>query len=171
MNAGPERAADRATERAAQIIRAATERKLRIATAESLTAGLVSATLADIPGASAALRGGVVAYANDVKEKLLGVPRDLLRREGSVHPDVAAAMAGGACARLEADVAISTTGVAGPDAHDGKPVGTVYIGVAWWVTKEVAVTPLKLTGDRASIRQASVEEALRILAGSLDIVD
>lgn len=152
------------------IIRAATERKLTIATAESLTAGLIAARLADVPGASAALRGGVIAYANDLKESLLGVPGDLLTREGSVHQDVAAAMAAGACARLEADIAVSTTGVAGPDAHDGKPVGTVYIGVAWWVTKEVSVTSWRFLGDRATIRQASVEHALRILSENLGIV-
>lgn len=115
---------------AAQAVRQALDSGRTVATAESLTAGMVSAVLADTPGASGMLQGGVVAYQNSVKEAVLHVPADLLARAGSVDPDVARAMAAGARTVLGADVGLSTTGVAGPEAHDGKPVGRVYIGIA-----------------------------------------
>ncbi|MFP5311537.1 MAG: CinA family protein, partial [Actinomycetes bacterium] len=115
---------------ARQAVREALGSGLTVATAESLTAGMVSAVLADTPGASGMLQGGVVAYRNSVKEAVLGVPAELLARVGSVDPDVARAMAAGARTALGADVGISTTGVAGPEAHDGKPVGRVYVGIA-----------------------------------------
>lgn len=105
-------------------------RGLTVATAESLTAGMVAAVLADTPGASAMLQGGVIAYANSVKAEVLGVSRDLLDAVGSVDGQVAAAMAAGARSACGADVGVATTGVAGPEPHDGKPVGTVYIGLA-----------------------------------------
>ena len=101
-----------------------------LAVAESLTGGLLAAALTDIPGSSAAFRGGVVSYATDLKAALLGVPSDLLDRHGAVHPAVAAAMAQGACRRLAATVGAATTGVAGPDPADGQPVGTVFIAVS-----------------------------------------
>lgn len=113
---------------AGQAVRQALESGRTVATAESLTAGMVSAVLADTPGASGMLQGGVIAYQNSVKESVLHVPADLLASAGSVDPDVARAMAAGARTVLGADVGISTTGVAGPDAHDGKPVGA---GVRW----------------------------------------
>lgn len=115
---------------AAEAVRRALEAGRTVATAESLTAGMVSAVLADTPGASGMLQGGVVAYQNSVKEAVLNVPNDLLARAGSVDSDVACAMAIGARTVLGADIGVATTGVAGPDAHDGKPVGTVYVGIA-----------------------------------------
>jgi|HubBroStandDraft_5_1064220.scaffolds.fasta_scaffold213744_2 nicotinamide-nucleotide amidase len=132
-----------------------------VAVAESLTGGLVAAALSSVPGASAALRGGVVAYAADLKAALLGVPADLLERHGTVHAAVAEAMAAGARDRLGATAAVATTGVAGPDPSEGKPVGMVFIAVArpaGTISRRLA-----LTGDRAAIRAATVDSALDLL--------
>ncbi|WP_010524802.1 CinA family protein [Nesterenkonia sp. F] len=104
---------------------------LTVAAGESLTAGAVAARLADPPGASAVLRGGVVAYCNPVKRDLLDVDAALLEERGAVDADVAAAMALGAARRTGAVLGVATTGVAGPEPHQGRPVGTVYIGLAW----------------------------------------
>jgi nicotinamide-nucleotide amidase len=136
-----------------------------IAVAESLTGGLVTAALASVPGASAVLRGGVVAYATDLKSTLLGVPADLLERRGAVDPDVAAGMAKGVARRLVATVGIATTGVAGPDPADGQPVGTVFIAV--WVRGRTASRALTLTGDRQAIRSATVGPALTLTLSML----
>lgn len=136
-----------------------------IASAESLTGGMLAAALTSVPGASAAFRGGIVAYATDLKAAVLGVPDDLLERHGAVHPAVAEAMAEGARARLGTSVGISTTGVAGPDPAEGKPVGMVFIAVAGpggTVSRELA-----LTGDRRAIRAATVESALDLLIGTI----
>jgi nicotinamide-nucleotide amidase len=139
-----------------------------VATAESLTAGLIAAALAEVPGSSAVLRGGVVAYHNEVKQLLLGVPAALLARVGSVDPEVARRMALGARERCGADIGISSTGVAGPAPHDGKPVGLVYIGYA--TAHDSGALRLELAGDRAGIRAASRDAALaqlvRLLAGN-----
>jgi nicotinamide-nucleotide amidase len=129
-----------------------------IACAESLTAGLVSAAIADTAGASVVLRGAIVAYAADVKVALLGVPASVVAEAGTVDPRVARAMAEGARLRLGATWGISTTGVAGPDPAEGKPVGTVHLAVAGptgTVTRE-----LRLTGTRAEVRRQSANEAL-----------
>jgi nicotinamide-nucleotide amidase len=136
-----------------------------IASAESLTGGLLAAALTSVPGASAAFRGGIVAYATDLKAAVLGVPDDLLERHGAVHPAVAEAMAEGARARLGTSVGISTTGVAGPDPAEGKPVGMVFIAVAG--PGGTASRELALTGDRQAIRTATVESALDLLIGAI----
>ena len=109
----------------AVVVRSLLERGLTVATAESLTAGLLAAALADVPGASGTLQGGVVAYQNRVKEQVLGVDADLLEHRGAVDGDVAVQMAQGVRRVLGADVGLATTGVAGPEPHQGKPVGTV----------------------------------------------
>jgi len=108
---------------ARDVVHALADAGLTVATGESLTAGLLAARLADVPGASAVLHGGVVAYQNAVKTGLLGVPEDLLTRVGAVDADVARRMALGARAALGADVGVATTGVAGPEPHQGRPVG------------------------------------------------
>jgi nicotinamide-nucleotide amidase len=133
-----------------------------LATAESCTGGLVAARLTSVPGSSAVVRGGVVAYANDVKELELGVPASLLETHGAVSADVAEAMAHGARERLGVDVAVSVTGIAGPDGGTAeKPVGLVYLH---------AETPegsrgreFSFPGDRASIRARSVVGALHLV--------
>ncbi|WP_337589575.1 CinA family protein [Arthrobacter sp. ERGS1:01] len=102
---------------------------LSVSTAESLTGGMLAATIVDVPGASGMLFGGVVAYQNEVKVRALGVSAELLEERGAVDADVACAMALGACRLTGARVGLSTTGVAGPEPHQGKPVGQVYIGL------------------------------------------
>lgn len=138
---------------------------LTVATAESLTGGLVCAALVDVPGASAVVRGGVVAYASDLKGSVLGVDRDLLARVGAVDPEVAGAMARGVCRVLGADVGVSTTGVAGPDPSDGRPVGTVFVAVAHGAG--TAVEHHTFSGTREQIRRASVDAAIGLLASAL----
>jgi nicotinamide-nucleotide amidase len=143
-----------------------TERGQTVAVAESLTGGLLAAALVEVPGASVVFRGGIVAYATDLKSALLGVPADLLERHGAVHPDVAGAMAEGVRARLDATFGLATTGVAGPDPADGQPVGTVHIAAAGPLgTKRQA---LSLAGDRRSIREQTVAHALTLLQGMLE---
>lgn len=108
-------AADAATTVAARLLAVMEGRGWTLAVAESLTGGAVCARLVDVPGASRVLRGGVTAYATDLKASLLGVDDELLAARGAVDPDVAAAMAAGVRERLGADVGLATTGVAGPD--------------------------------------------------------
>jgi nicotinamide-nucleotide amidase len=132
-----------------------------LAVAESLTGGQLSARLVDVPGVSAVLRGGVVAYATDLKTRLLGVDPELLAGHGPVHPEVAAQMAAGVRARLGADWGLSTTGVAGPDPQGGKPPGTVFVGVAG--PDAAQIRELRLTGTRAAIRSGTVAQALHLL--------
>jgi nicotinamide-nucleotide amidase len=150
-------------ELAGEIVGLLTERGQTLAVAESLTGGLVAAALTGVPGASAAFRGGVVAYATELKAALLSVPQDLLNRRGAVDPDVAAAMATGVRRRLGATAGAATTGVAGPDPADGQPVGRVYIAAA--AGPGVAVRRLDLSGSREEIRGATVLECLRLLLG------
>lgn len=135
-----------------------------VATAESLTGGLVAAALTSVPGSSAA-DGGVVAYATELKAALLDVPADLLERHGAVHGTVAEAMAEGARARLGASTGVATTGVAGPERAEGKPVGMVFVAVAG--PGGLASRQLALTGDREEIRAATVESVLELLVGAL----
>jgi nicotinamide-nucleotide amidase len=149
----------------AEAVRKALETGRTVAAAESLTAGMVSAVLADTAGASGMLQGGVVAYQNSIKESVLAVPSGLLTRVGSVHPDVAAAMAAGARTVLRADIGVSTTGVAGPDAHDGQPVGTVYVGIA--TAAGTAAFEYSFAGSRAEIRGQACGAALERLLEAL----
>ena len=147
----------------AEIIALLTARHHTIAVAESLTGGLLVAELIRTPGASAVVLGGVVAYNTELKHTVLGVDAEVLAAHGPVHPDVAAQMAVGVRAALtvageNAHIGISTTGVAGPDPQDGKPVGTVYLGFA--IGDEVVDAALALTGDRDGIRSAVVSESL-----------
>ena len=136
-----------------------------VAVAESLTGGLVAAALPDGPGSSAAFRGGVVAYATELKADLLGVDAVMLRRHGAVYPAVAAAMAQGVRARLGATYGVATTGVAGPEPSDGQPVGTAHIAVS--VADDTVVRTIALTGDRHEIRRLTVEHVLGLLLGRL----
>jgi nicotinamide-nucleotide amidase len=154
-----------AGELAGAAIAALLARGQTVAAAESLTGGLVAAALTAVPGASAVVRGGVVAYATDLKAAILGVPVDLLERHGAVHPEVAAAMAAGVRDRLSASYGLATTGVAGPDPAEGKPVGTVYIAVAG--PGPLLARELALDGDRAAIRAATVESVLALLRAAL----
>jgi nicotinamide-nucleotide amidase len=133
-----------------------------VAVAESLTAGLVSAALAAVPGASDVLRGGVVAYATEVKSSLLGVDPELLAAYGAVSAACAGAMARGAARLLGATWGVATTGVAGPDRQENKPVGTVFVAVAGPGVDQARA--LSLDGNRQQIRVASVAAALTLLS-------
>jgi nicotinamide-nucleotide amidase len=142
------------------------ERGATVAVAESLTGGLLSATLTQTPGASATFRGGLVVYATELKAGLAGVPQPLLAAQGPVSPDVAAALAGGARDRLGATYGVGLTGVAGPDPQNGVPVGTVYLGLA--SPGGGKVRKLALAGDRAAIRVGAVTAAVALLIEELD---
>lgn len=136
------------------------ERGVTLATAESLTGGMVGAVLTEVPGVSAVYRGGVVVYATDLKAKLAGVPEELLAAVGPVHPDTAAALASGVRERLEADYGLATTGVAGPDPQAGIEAGTVYVAAAG--PRSVQVRKLQLDGDRTAVRRGSVQAVLEL---------
>ncbi|WP_433022115.1 CinA family protein [Kribbella sp. CA-294648] len=138
------------------------ERGETLATAESLTGGLVGAALTDVPGVSAVYRGGVVAYATDLKATLCGVPEELLAAVGPVHPDTAAALAMGVRERLGATYGLATTGVAGPDPQAGVEAGTVYVAAAG--PDGVQVRKLALSGDRTAVRRGSVQAVLELAA-------
>jgi len=140
-------------------------RQLTVAVAESLTGGLLVAELIRIPGASEVVRGGVVAYATDLKSTLLGVDARILAARGPVDPDVAVQMASGVRDRLgrgqPADWGLSTTGVAGPGAQDGHEAGTVFIGLS--ATGAESSHRLRLGGDRDAVRQQTVAAAIRLM--------
>ena len=139
------------------------EKRLTVGTAESCTGGLVAKLLTDLPGSSAVFQGGIVSYSNSVKAGALGVPYDLLDRYGAVSPQVAEAMALGAREALGCDIALSTTGVAGPDLDDrGNPVGLVYLGLAWAGGCHVA-TYQGGRVERERIRRQSAQTALDLL--------
>jgi len=137
-----------------------------LAVAESLTGGLIGAAITSVAGASQVFRGGVISYATDVKRTVLGVPEDLLRREGAVHPDVALAMAGGVARVCGATYGLAVTGVAGPEPQDGRPVGTVYVAVVA-ASGETGRRRLSLEGSRERIRMETVDEAVDLLASVL----
>lgn len=143
---------------AAEVIAALVASGRTVAVAESLTGGLVVAELVSVPGASAVVRGGVVAYATDLKDALLGVDVALLAERGAVDGEVARQMAAGVRERLGADLGVATTGVAGPDPQDGHAPGEVWVGVAD-ATGAIA-RRLELTGDRDRIRRSTVAAAL-----------
>ncbi|CAM3826323.1 CinA family protein [Tsukamurella ocularis] len=151
-----------AADDAARLVAALVERGETVASAESLTAGLFAATVADVPGASAVLRGGLIVYATDLKASLAGVPPGELERNGPVHPDTARALARGARTRCGADWGVGLTGVAGPTEQDGVPVGTVHMGISG--PSGTTVSTLRLDGDRATVRRGAVRAALRELA-------
>jgi PncC family amidohydrolase len=132
-----------------------------LATAESLTGGGVGRLLSSVPGASGTYRGGVVSYATDVKRDLLGVDEDLVATHGVVSAACAEQMAVGVRALLRADWAVSTTGVAGPTLQEGKPAGTVHVGVAG--PAGVHSRELHLDGNREEVRAGTEQAALSAL--------
>jgi nicotinamide-nucleotide amidase len=162
------------TDVGAEVVQRLTSRGLTIAVAESLTGGLLVAELIATPGASAVVNGGVVAYNTALKHSVLGVDAGLLAERGAVDPEVAEQMASGVRSALAvdgraADIGISTTGVAGPEPQDGKPVGTVYLGFA--TETEVVSVALRLSGSRDGIRKAVVSESLEQLTRLLERYD
>jgi nicotinamide-nucleotide amidase len=157
---------------AERIVAELTRRGERVAVAESLTGGLLTSALVDVPGASAVVSGGVVAYATPLKSQVLGVDAALLAERGAIDAEVARQLAAGVRERLAidgraADHALATTGAAGPDPQDGHVPGTVWIGYAdaAGATAEL----VRLTGGRDAIRHAAVDAALALLARRLGI--
>jgi PncC family amidohydrolase len=143
------------------------ERSLTLAVAESLTAGLVTGTVAAIPGASKYLLGGVVTYATDAKGRILGVDERVLRDFGAVSEESVREMARGVSRLFQADVGLATSGVAGPDLQDGKPVGTLCLGVSIR-GRELSCTEQLADQGRNAIRAGAVDRALRYLLNTLE---
>ena len=154
------------TEGVAALVGELAARGLSIATAESLTGGALVARLVDIPGASRVVRGGVCTYATDTKASVLSVSRERLELTGPVDAEVAKQMASGARALFGADIALSTTGVAGPGSADGHEAGTVHVACAGpgGALHRLGHRP----GDRRAVRAGAVDAALALLREALD---
>lgn len=169
---------------AAQVVTVLRARGETVATAESLTGGLLGATITGVPGASVVYRGGLIPYATELKATLVGVPPAILAEDGPVAASTAAQLAEGAARVCGANWGLATTGVAGPDSQDGHPVGQVFIAVARCLVGELTevrelrltevrelrlteVRELSLMGDREAIRTQTVAAVLALLLESL----
>ena len=149
------------------VVIAATLANKTIATGASLTAGLIASTLASVPGASRVLRGGVIAYASELKTSGLNVPASIIDRGGVIQSAVAGAMAVGARDWAKADFGLACTGVAGPDQQEGHPVGEVHVAVAGPTEGAVRTHSLTLAGDRDGIRHGTVLVVLGMVLDAL----
>jgi PncC family amidohydrolase len=153
---------------AQKLIDLATERNIRIATAESCTGGLIGAAITSISGSSTPFKGGIIAYDNAIKQELLNVPPALIQKHGAVSREVASAMAKGAIETLNVDLSVSVTGIAGPGGGSkNKPIGTVWMGLA---TRGNVTTTLFEFGDigRNKVRDVTCLEALKALIAELE---
>jgi nicotinamide-nucleotide amidase len=140
------------------------EKKLKIATAESCTGGLIAGVLTAIAGSSAVVDRGFVTYSNAAKTEMIGVPADLIERVGAVSQEVALAMASGAMEKSRADVTVAVTGIAGPGGGSAeKPVGLVHFGVMRRGQPAQHSVQVFADRDRAGVREATIAEALRLL--------
>jgi nicotinamide-nucleotide amidase len=151
---------------ATEVIAALRERGLTLATAESLTGGLIGSLLTEVPGASDVYRGGVITYATELKASLGGVREATLDAVGPVAAQTAVELAVGAALTCGADWGLAVTGVAGPDAQDGHPVGQVFVAVAG-PGREPSVEEFSFAGSRAEIRTQTAERALAALHAAL----
>ena len=151
---------------AREAITALTARGLTVGTCESLTGGMICAALVDVPGASKAVRGGLITYQTDVKALLADVDAAFIETHGVVSAEVAAAMAEGARARLRSDIAVSATGMASPGESHEPPAGTVFVGVT--SDRGTRTISLQLAGDRALIRRQTVEHAIRAVLAEME---
>lgn len=157
---------DAAGAAATRIVELGTAQGVTVATAESLTGGMVGEIICTVPGASATYMGGVISYAYSVKEKVLGVDGELLATHGAVDEEVARQMATGTARVCEADYGVSTTGVAGPEPHGGKAVGTVVLGIK---TPDACFALVKnYSGGRQEIREQAARDALAELARAME---
>lgn len=153
---------------AARLVMMCRARGVTVATAESCTGGMIAAAITAIPGSSAVLDRGFVTYSNNAKTEMLGVPAGLIEAAGAVSEAVARRMAEGAKKRAGVDVAVSVTGIAGPDGGSAeKPVGTVWFGLANR-RGDVAADHKIFAGDRAAIRAAATTHALTLLLGATE---
>ena len=150
-----------------QVVALLMEKKCSITTAESCTAGLIGATLVNVPGVSKVFSEGYIAYSNCAKIKLLNVRKETLEKYGAVSKEVALEMVTGAVNKSKADVAISATGIAGPDGGTSeKPVGLLYIGLS--IKGERSVHEFHLLGDRGENRKTTVKEGFKLLLEALE---
>ena len=150
------------------LITLASQKNITIATAESCTGGLIGAAITSIPGSSTPFKGGIIAYDNKIKNKLLNVLPDMIHKYGAVSREVAQAMAVGALEALNVDMAVSVTGIAGPGGgSEEKPIGTVWMGLA---TQNGVTTKLFQFGDigRNKVRDVTCYEALKALVAGLE---
>lgn len=151
------------------LIRLASEAGITFGFAESLTGGLISASVVEVPGASSAFKGSVVSYTNEVKENVLGVSSEIIEQHTEVSEECAKAMAEGACRVIGCDLAVSVTGIAGPTGDlPGKPVGTVYMGYCYQKRGIAGALRLNFTGDRDTIRTDTVLAAIKYAAGLIE---
>jgi len=152
------------------IARALTGAGIRLSVAESCTGGLLSSLITDVPGSSDYFTGSIVAYSNEVKERLLGVNPDTIRRHGAVSGETAREMAAGARRRLKSGISVAITGIAGPSGGSArKPVGTVFISVSLRCEGRNDNTTTKrftFRGTRASIKRQSALQALKMLSAT-----
>lgn len=154
---------------AAHVVAALAVSGVTLATAESLTAGLIAATVGGVPGASAVLRGGLITYATDLKHHLAGVDESVLAQDGAVSQRSAEQLAQGARSRCRADLGVSATGVAGPESQEGKPAGNVWIALA--DAEHVETRELNLAGDRQQVRVGTVAAVLQLVLESAECRD
>lgn len=160
-SSGLEAQAEAASSLVQVLARALERRGYDLSVAESCTGGALGAAITDLPGASRFFAGGVIAYSNDVKERLLGVPAEMLREHGAVSERTVRSMAEGVRERLGTSVGVAITGIAGPDGGSmEKPVGLVYVAVA--TPEDVRVARQVWSGDRSAIREAAVRAALEL---------
>lgn len=161
-------------EKASELVEAAKSAGITFGFAESLTGGMISSSVVNISGASAAFKGSVVSYTNEVKESVLGVPAEIIETYNEVSGECAKAMAEGGASVLGADLVISVTGIAGPTGDlPGKPVGTVYMGYCYTEPgscKKISdALRLNFSGDRNTIRTdtvfAALEQAVKLIQG------
>lgn len=145
-----------------ELIQRLTQRGITVAVAESLTGGMLAARLTEVPGASMVFRGGIVAYATDLKHELLGIDSSFLEQRGPVDSKVAKLMAVGVANKLSADIGLATTGVAGPDPQGGVEVGTVFIACVGQGSETIEEHHFE--GTRNEIRALTVQAALALLA-------
>jgi PncC family amidohydrolase len=149
-----------------EAVKALTQRGEMITTAESCTGGMLAAALVNVAGVSGIFKEGYITYANESKQKLLGVKKETLDLYGAVSEQTAAEMARGAALSAQASVSLATTGIAGPDGGtEEKPVGLVYIGCC--VHGRIKVLENRFQGDRRSVREQTVQQALRFLLACL----
>jgi len=149
-----------------QVVALLTEKGLSITTVESCTAGLIGATLVNVPGVSKVFSEGYIAYSNSAKIKLVNVKKETLEKHGAVSGEVALEMVKGAATKSKADVAISATGIAGPDGGTlDKPVGLLYIGLS--IHGNVTIHEFYLQGNREENRMGTVEEGFKLLIRKL----
>lgn len=153
------------TELQEQLVHLLEQKNMTIATAESCTGGMLAAKITSVPGVSSVYAGGFVTYATEEKHKMLGVPRKILRENGTVSKKTAKLMAAGTARETGTDVAVSITGNAGPEASEGKPVGLVYIGVC--IDGKAVGRKYLLEGTRNEIREHACTEAMKLVIGKL----